>query len=388
MVATVFHSRMSSLPPRLRSLRTTRLFLLILLPLGFIQESLSSSSGDVGDLKESSPPPPPGFHLRDNAISEETWTTIQHWLETDVFINLPWNEDEEPSVLFSSPKNRRDGTCTDDSAAVSNLDGQRGLVEIQEEKQGDNQDSQPRRKSRMKIPWEIGAPNRRVAQFGFRYNYDSSRVEFSNDTPEIPLPLRRLLLESSSVLVDIREQLLQLQKVQQNENRDGIFDTDLLDPDSFTQCIINIYQAGDYIPWHWDHVDFGPTIVVFVFGDDDRPLQLRKKMSPSHPPPDKQQHLDRQDASSSSSQSFKILNHSSEGPFEYFTAYPRHRSCYILTGPVRYHWEHSVPVGVGFRVSITFRSSTGRPKTLEQSSDSEHIGKQVGPSCWPNEFLV
>jgi hypothetical protein len=153
MVATVFHSRMSSLPPRLRSLRTTRLFLLILLPLGFIQESWSSSSGGVGDLKESPPPPPPGFHLRDNVISEETWRIIQHWLETDEFINLPWNEDEESSVLFSSPKNRRDGTCTDDSAAVSNLEGQRGLVEIQEEKQGNSQDSQPRRKSRMKIPW-------------------------------------------------------------------------------------------------------------------------------------------------------------------------------------------------------------------------------------------
>jgi hypothetical protein len=153
-----------------------------------------------------------------------------------------------------------------------------------------------------------------VAQFGFRYNYDSSRVEFSNDTPEIRLPLRRLLLESSSVLLDVGEQLLQLQKVQQNENQDGIFDADLLDPDSFTQCIINIYQAGDYIPWHWDHVDFGPTIVVFVFGDDDRPLQLRKKMSPSHPPTDKQQQQpDRQDASSSPSQSFKNLNHSSEG---------------------------------------------------------------------------
>jgi hypothetical protein len=370
MVTTIFRSRLSSSPARLWSLRTTRLVILILLAIESLQESLSSPSGPsggVGDL-QGSPPPPPGFHLRQNAISEETWSIIQHWLETNEFINLPWNEGES-SVLFSNSNTRRDGTCTEDSVAVSNLDCQRGLVEFQEEKEGDNEDSQPGMKSVMKIPWEIGAQNRRVAQFGFRYNYDSSCVDLSNDAPEIPLHLRRLLLECSSVLVYVREQLLQLQKAQPNDNHDGIFNADLLDPDSFTQCIINLYQAGDYIPWHWDHVDFGPTIVVFVFGDDDRPLQLRKTMSRSHQPPDKRQ-LDGEDASSSegsSSQSSKILNHSSEGAFEYFTAYPRHRSFYILSGPVRYNWEHSVPGGVGFRVSITFRSSRGSPKTQQQA---------------------
>ena len=83
------------------------------------------------------------------------------------------------------------------------------------------------------IPWQIGAQNRKVAQFGFRYDYEKDIVDMTTPTDPIPQPLRELL--------DI-------------------------DP-SFTQCIINQYEPDTLIPWHKDDLMFGPTISVFTFGE-------------------------------------------------------------------------------------------------------------------------
>jgi alkylated DNA repair dioxygenase AlkB len=168
----------------------------------------------------------------------------------------------------------------------------------------------------------IGGQNRKVAQFGFfRYNYDTSHVEeVTEDSHPIPMILRRLLLESCATKV--------LEK--------------LADPTTtaFTQCIINVYQADDIIPWHWDHVDFGPTVLVFTFGEA-RPLPMRRRLQPLLYP--RSQCHDGEDED-----------------FEYYTANPRHGSCYILSGPSRYQWEHSVPPGNRFRLSITFRTLNGK----------------------------
>lgn len=172
------------------------------------------------------------------------------------------------------------------------------------------------------IPWEIGAQNRRVAQFGFRYNYNTSVVEFADEVPEIPRTLQKLLLESCG------------------KNLGGL----QADPTSFTQCIINIYREKDIIPWHWDHVDFGPVVLVFTFGED-RPLQLRRlkdSCRPSLELPSSQCHHEEGDFA--------------DNDYDYYTVHPRHRSSYVLSGPARYEWEHSVPPGNGYRVSITFRT--------------------------------
>ena len=173
-----------------------------------------------------------------------------------------------------------------------------------------------------------------MAQFGFRCNYEKSVVEYSDNVPEILLPLRQLLLESCA------ERLKRIQ-TSNNLNREH------WDPTQFTRCIINVYEkAQDIIPWHWDHVDFGPTVLVFTFGED-RPLHLRTLPSSS---------LQNQTNSYPRSQCHHTEGQYSESDYQYYTAYPRHGSCYIRTGPVRYQWEHFVPKGSGYRVSITFRT--------------------------------
>ena len=116
--------------------------------------------GRGGDLNDSLLPE--GLIVQHNAVSENTWEVLEHWLKKDAF-----PEETTPSS----------------------------------------------------IPWEIGAQNRRVAQFGFRYNYDTSVVEFDDSVPGIPQPLRTLLLESCHELL-----------------------ANLQDPAEFTQCIINVYE--------------------------------------------------------------------------------------------------------------------------------------------------
>ena len=224
---------------------------------------LISSGLEIGSQSA----PPQGFYMEHDAVSDDIWKSLQRWLQSN---------------------------------------------------NNNNNNS---------IPWEIGAPNRKVAQFGFRYNYESSQVEFSDDAvPPIPSILRTLLLDECATKV--------LSKLHGQDPR-------FLDPTLvFTQCIINIYNADDIIPWHWDHVDFGPMILVFTF-DESRPLQMRRLLRPLTSPLARSQ-----------------CHHMGENTedYEYYNATPRHGSCYVLSGPSRYQWEHSVPPGKGFRMSITFRT--------------------------------
>ena len=138
------------------------------------------------------------------------------------------------------------------------------------------------------IPWEMGAQNRQVAQFGFRYDYQQDMVDTTTPTPPIPPALRSLL--------DI--------------------------PPYLTQCIINKYEPDILIPWHIDDLSFGPSILVYSFGEA-RPLMMRRA-----------NHHDVQ-----------------------YQAIPSHCSKYILTDEARYEWEHMVPTGKGHRTSFTFRSA-------------------------------
>jgi len=102
-----------------------------------------------------------------------------------------------------------------------------------------------------------------------------------------------------------------------------------------TQCIINMYEAENEIPWHLDHELFGPEVLVYTFGED-RPLRLRKM----------------------NTEAVRHKTDTDDG-YVYTQVYPKHCSKYILSGPARYVWEHSVPSGKSDRVSITFRSWIG-----------------------------
>jgi alkylated DNA repair dioxygenase AlkB len=197
---------------------------------------------DQPDDQHATSPAPDGFSLIPDAVSEETWKILHRWLESEDHML----EDEH-----------------------------------------------------VPIPWQIGAQDRKVAQFGFRYDYDKDIVDTTTPTPPIPLKLKQLLLQ------------------QHQKGGDDV---------KYTQCIINQYEREILIPWHKDDLEFGPKISVFTFGEA-RPLLLRRPRE-------------------AVSNEYDM----------YTAAVPTHRSNYILSKRARYDWEHMIPPGFGHRVSFTFRT--------------------------------
>jgi len=166
------------------------------------------------------------------------------------------------------------------------------------------------------ISWETGTQmqGRRIAQFGnCRYDYirdvaEYCNVDEDNNAYQIPNYIYHTLLHG-----------------QKNSKQ-------------YTQCIINMYEAENEIPWHLDHELFGPEVLVYTFGED-RPLRLRKLHD-------------------TNTEANRHTTDTDDGSV-YTQVYPKHCSKYVLSGPARHVWEHSVPSGKSDRVSITFRSWIG-----------------------------
>ena len=156
--------------------------MLMITPL-YISLMVSLSLLASSNINKATVGPPEGFFLKQNAVSEETWKILKTWINTDLVDN-----EHAP------------------------------------------------------IPWQIGAQNRQVAQFGFRYDYTKHVVDTTTPTVQIPPKLNELLHVDNSY--------------------------------AYTQCIINRYEPDILIPWHKDDLDFGPTVSVFTFGEA-RPLLLR-----------------------------------------------------------------------------------------------------------------
>ncbi len=252
---------------------------------------------------------PEGFSISTNVVSEEAWDEIRMYLGL---------------TTFPHPFDGREGD-NDNIVASIELDGN-----------GDQKDGGMQGKianPSTEIPWESTPfpQNRPVVQFGFRYDYEKDIVvpppedntdQICDETavPKIPEVFQRLLLRPYQESIGTR-----LKNV------------------AFTQCIVNVYRPStaectSSIPWHFDDPQFGPEILVFTFGET-RPLNMRLKHE-----------------SNDNDYKERIDNCENDDNYSYFTAHPAHRSSYVLSGPARHKWQHSVPSGSSWRVSITFRT--------------------------------
>ena len=134
--------------------------------------------------------------------------------------------------------------------------------------------------------------NRQVVSFGYRYDYDRRAVVEAAPFPSFLIPLRRKVAE--------------------------IFDR----PDeTFRQVLINEYRPGAGIGWHRDKAQFDEVVGVSLLAPCT--LRFRRKAG---------QTWDRAS----------------------LTAEPR--SAYLLSGPARTVWEHSIPALDRLRYSITLRT--------------------------------
>lgn len=133
---------------------------------------------------------------------------------------------------------------------------------------------------------------RRVVSFGWRYGFDGSGLMRAEPIPDFLLPLRR---RAASVAG--------------------------LDADALEHVLVTEYRPGAGIGWHKDRPVFGETIGISLASAC--PLRFRRRHGRG---------------------------------WERRILIADARSAYVLSGPARHEWEHSIAPVDRLRFSVTFRT--------------------------------
>ncbi len=149
---------------------------------------------------------------------------------------------------------------------------------------------------------------RRTVHFGVVYGFDSRRGAPGPDIPDFLLPLRARVA--------------------------GLAE---LDPAAFTEALVTEYAPGAVIGWHRDAPMFGPAVLGLSLGSSCR-MRFRRTHRKGSP------------------------------AVERASIVLAMRSAYVIQGPARAEWQHSIPAVEALRYSITFRSV--RRHRPERPSDS------------------
>lgn len=142
------------------------------------------------------------------------------------------------------------------------------------------------------------AAKRRVVQYGWRYSFESFRMSEGPGLPDFLVPLR----DRAAVLAQAA-------------------------PAALAEALVTEYSPGAAIGWHRDAPGFG--IVVGISLLSACRFRFRRGRT---------------------------------GAWETAELRLAPRSAYVLTGPARHDWQHSIPAVRELRYSITFRSLRGGKK--------------------------
>jgi alkylated DNA repair dioxygenase AlkB len=143
---------------------------------------------------------------------------------------------------------------------------------------------------------------RRVVSFGLHYEANEGTAGNPTDIPGFLLPLRRKAAGFAR-----------------------------LAPSELQQALVTEYTPGAAIGWHRDRPAYRDVIGV-SFGSSCR-FRFRRKQG---------------------------------GSWERASLIVEPRSVYLLRGPARTQWQHSIPPAERLRYSVTFRSMRGGPKKADQ----------------------
>ena len=132
---------------------------------------------------------------------------------------------------------------------------------------------------------------RRVKAFGWRYDYGAQAVQRADDLPDFLLPLRARAAELAG-----------------------------LQADQLGHVLVTEYQPGAPIGWHRDRPQFGEVVGVSLLSPCI--LRFRRRRGAG---------------------------------WERASLPAEPRSAYLLSGPARSEWEHSIAPLQALRYSITFR---------------------------------
>ena len=140
---------------------------------------------------------------------------------------------------------------------------------------------------------------RRVVSFGWQFDFERNELRRTDDIPEFLLPLR----DEAARLAGLA-------------------------PAEFQHVLVTEYEAGAGIGWHKDRPVFGAVVGISLLA----PCVFR-------------------------------LRRASGTRWERASLTAEARSAYLLQGPSRTEWEHSIPPVESRRYSITFRNVRGnRPE--------------------------
>jgi alkylated DNA repair dioxygenase AlkB len=134
---------------------------------------------------------------------------------------------------------------------------------------------------------------RRVVSFGWHYDFSARHLRKAEDIPDFLLALRSAAAAFAGS-----------------------------EPEELQHVLVTEYGPGAGIGWHRDKAVFGETIGVSLLSPCV--LRLRRKVG--------------------------------EKKWERANVVAEPRSAYLLSGPSRSEWEHSIPAVDALRYSITFRN--------------------------------
>ena len=134
---------------------------------------------------------------------------------------------------------------------------------------------------------------RRVVSYGWHYDFSGRRLRKADDIPDFLLGLRPAAAAFAG-----------------------------LEPEELRHVLVTEYGPGAGIGWHRDKSVFGETVGVSLLSPCV--LRLRRKAG--------------------------------ERKWERANVMAEPRSAYLLSGPARSEWEHSIPPVGALRYSITFRN--------------------------------
>jgi alkylated DNA repair dioxygenase AlkB len=144
---------------------------------------------------------------------------------------------------------------------------------------------------------------RRVVSFGWQYVFDGSGLRQAEDMPDFLLPLRARAADFAG-----------------------------LTPDELQHVLITEYAEGAGIGWHKDRSVFGDTVGISLLS----PCRFR-------------------------------FRRKSGSRWDRASLVTEPRSAYLLRGPSRTEWEHSIPAVEALRYSITFRNFRDEPQARPAS---------------------
>jgi alkylated DNA repair dioxygenase AlkB len=133
---------------------------------------------------------------------------------------------------------------------------------------------------------------RRVVSFGWKYDFNDRQLREAEEIPSFLVPLRKATAEFAGIA-----------------------------PEQLRQVLVTEYDAGASIGWHRDKKVFGDVVGVSLLSACR--FRFRQRIG-------------------------SVWQRAS------LTVEPR--SAYLLRGPSRTEWEHSIPAVEALRYSITFRT--------------------------------